>query len=217
MVEKAWNTHWPLVKSTDRWQFKVRNLRKMVRAWAANEVATQNKTKVELSKEFTRLDSLAETRDLSSDEVKEFKKIEDRLEQIWALEEIKVRQRSRERDILEGDRNTAHFQAVANQRSRKKKIECLESPTGLVYDQKGMLRIAVEFYKNLFSKELDSGARLEDNFWEEEDKVTREENLVLTSLSLNLKLERQFLVAVLKVLQVWMGYLFFFTKNSGTC
>jgi hypothetical protein len=43
------------------------------------------------------------------------------LDKIWALEEIKVRQRSGYRMILEGDRNTRYFHAMANHRNRKKK------------------------------------------------------------------------------------------------
>jgi hypothetical protein len=58
-----------------------------------------------------------------------FRKVAKDLENIWALEEIKARQRSRDRDILEGDRNTTHFQAVANQRSRRKRLG-LEGPSG---------------------------------------------------------------------------------------
>lgn len=52
-------------------------------------------------------------------------------------------------------------------------------PSGLVYDQKGMMQIAVDFYKNLFAKEIDSGVILGDNFWNNEDKVTSEENEML--------------------------------------
>jgi len=52
-------------------------------------------------------------------------------------------------------------------------------PSGVVYDQKGMMQIAVDFYKNLFAKETDSNVKLGDNFWDKEDKVNSEENKLL--------------------------------------
>ena len=61
------------------------------------------------------------------------------------IEEIKAKQRSRDRDITEGDRNTAYFHAVANQRRRKKMIGSLEGPDGPVSDNSGMLKIATDF------------------------------------------------------------------------
>lgn len=88
MVEKAWNTPCNLISSMDRWQFKIRNLRRMVRGWAANEIAKLNKAKILLSEEFSRLENLAEKCELCDEERCELNKIESRLEQIWALEEI---------------------------------------------------------------------------------------------------------------------------------
>jgi hypothetical protein len=78
------------------------------------------------------------------------------LDKIWGLKEIKARQRSRDRDILEGDRNTAYFQAIANQRTRKKTVDCLMDRNGLVEDQHGMSKIAVDFYKFLFCRRKES-------------------------------------------------------------
>lgn len=65
--------------------------------------------------------------------------------------------------------------------SRKKKIEYLEGPTGHVYDQKGILKVAVDFYKELFAKEADPGVQLGRDFWQDSDKVTSEENEALTA------------------------------------
>lgn len=68
------------------------------------------------------------------------------------MEEIKVKQRSRYRYIKEGDKNTAYFQAGANQR-RRKKATMLEHKGSIIENTHAMLGHAVEFYKNLFVEE----------------------------------------------------------------
>lgn len=68
------------------------------------------------------LDIKQETGVLNQQERERMENINKDLEALWRIEETKVRQRSRERRIKEGDRNTAYFQAVANQRHRKKEF-----------------------------------------------------------------------------------------------
>ena len=98
------------------------------------------------------------------------------LQNIWKLEEIKSRQRSRERNILEGGRNTAYFHALANQRRRKKQISVLKGPDGPVEDTKSIINIAVEYYKQLFGREETLEIALADDFWEPSEKVSNDHN-----------------------------------------
>jgi pantothenate kinase len=113
-------------------------------------VAEMNKHKQVFAAELNFLDFEVENINLEEVE-RRMKSLARELNHIWALDEIKARQRSRDRNILEGDRNTAYFHAVANHRNRKK-IECLRGPEGLVFDTQWILKIAADYYKTLFRK-----------------------------------------------------------------
>ena len=151
----------------------------MVRGWAANEVATLNKENANLALEYNFLDKEAESRLLDDSECKRLDEITKELDKIWALEEIKARQRSRDRKLLEGDKNTTYFQAVANYRSRKKRVDSLMGPQGLVHDQAGIMKIALDFYKDLFAREERGDLILGRDFWAASDLVSEEENKIL--------------------------------------
>ncbi|KAJ1272904.1 hypothetical protein BS78_06G238600 [Paspalum vaginatum] len=179
VAKKAWTVPCEAVKSIDRWQFRVRVFRRMARGWAANRVSFLNKEKKELAKIYNTLDKISDERMLSIGESKKLKEVGAELDKFWALEEIKARQRARERDILEGDRNTTYFQAVANRRSRKKRVESLVGPEGIVSDQKGMIDIAVNFYKDLFAAESRGHCRLSEDFWSVNEIVSDIENASL--------------------------------------
>jgi hypothetical protein len=86
---------------------------------------------------------------LSNLEIERMETIKNQLNEIWQQEETKAWQRSRDIHILEGERNTSYFHALANQRRRNKHLATLDGP---VSETKDMLGIEVDFYMNLFAR-----------------------------------------------------------------
>lgn len=139
VVVKAWNTKVPAKNSVDTWQKKKRNLRKATKGWSANFEADLRRLKKKMMMEYDTLDIKAETIELSSEELTRHQEIRDEMSRIWLREETKARQRSRDKDIKEGDRNTTYFHVVANQRRRKTLVHTLEGLDGPMSDHNGML------------------------------------------------------------------------------
>jgi len=75
-----------------------------------------------LLKDYETLDIKYESGHLLPGERARMNTIVVELESIWNIEEIKARQRSKERNIKGGDRNTAYFQDIANQRTGRKEF-----------------------------------------------------------------------------------------------
>jgi hypothetical protein len=159
----------------DRWQAKIMNFRRIVRGWAANVIAELNKHKQVVAIEYNLLDLESKNRCLEDWEQCRIKELARELDKLWAVEEIKSRQRSRDMMILESDRNTSYFMAIANHRARKKKIDSLMGANGIVHDTDKILEVAVNFYKNLFRKETRGDFSLSSDFWVVKDKVSAEE------------------------------------------
>jgi hypothetical protein len=176
VVRKDWSLDCLGLNSMDKWQAKVRNFRKMVRGWATNVIAELNKHKQVVVVEYNLLDIEVETRTLDDHEQTRLKGLARELDRLWALEEIKARQRSRDRVILEGDRNTSYFMAMANHRARKKRIDNLQGPNGIEHDTDKILEIAINFYKNLFRKEDRGKFSLIADFCNVEDIILAKED-----------------------------------------
>jgi hypothetical protein len=105
--------------------------------------------------------------------------VSDRLEKILDIKEVKARQWSRDRNVKEGDRNTKYFHAVANQRKRKTTIYDIEGPEGAVNSTEDIIKVATQYYKDLFKFEPRPNINISSNFFSEGEKVTEEENALL--------------------------------------
>jgi hypothetical protein len=121
---------------------------------------------------------MSESRMLSSQEKEKMKHVYVELNKLWDMEETKAR-RAREKDIKEGDRNTRYFRSVANHGRRKVTLYNLDGPEGAVESTEEILKVATDYYKELFKKEMKPDMNIDPEFFSEEDKVTEEKNVVL--------------------------------------
>jgi hypothetical protein len=113
---------------------KNRRFRKTSKGWSRNIETDLRKLKKDMMEEFDLLDIKSESKTLSDAELARLKEINLEMQKLWLKEETKAKQCSRDKDIPEGDRNTAYFHAVANQRRRKTLISSLEGPEGQTSD-----------------------------------------------------------------------------------
>jgi hypothetical protein len=123
-----------------------------LKGWSRNIEVARNKRKKEILIEIDLMDSLMEQAPLSAQQKLKRQELKGELKKVWRVEEIRVRQRSRDRDVKEEDKNIAYFFALANQRKRKKCISCLIDGDITFSDNKGMLKHAMTFYKKLLAR-----------------------------------------------------------------
>jgi hypothetical protein len=114
IVKRTWEAECPHSDPMEVWQYKVRLLMRKIKGWNRNREAKLKKNKDALIVEIDVLDKLAEQQVLTSNKLEKGKMMSLQLEQTWRIEELKAQQRSRDRDIKEGDRNTTYFFAKAN-------------------------------------------------------------------------------------------------------
>jgi hypothetical protein len=147
IVKKIWESKCPSSDLADIWQFKIRLSRRKIRGWSRNINSEMRKKKGSALAKINLLDLVTEQQALTDQEKGRRKSLALELDSNWRMEEIKARQRFREREIKEGDRNTFYFFVVANQSKRKKTFSCLEKNGLLLEDNSSMINQAVEFYK----------------------------------------------------------------------
>ena len=101
LVKKVWARHPRGNTPIQRWNNRIRALRRFLRGWAKHTAGIYKKEKLRLS---TLIDSL------------------DKIARLLREEEIKWYQRCKADSLVQGDDNTKYFQMLANGRHRKKRI-----------------------------------------------------------------------------------------------
>jgi hypothetical protein len=179
IVRKVWSEQVAGETALDRWQNRIRMLRKKAKWWNKNRESRIKKRKHQLKEDQEKLEVIAESRDLSKQEWDSLRCVSDKLEKILDIEEVKARQRSIHRNVKEVDRNTKYFHAVANQRKRKNTIYDIEGPERVMNSTKDIIKVATQYYNELFKFEPRPKINISNSFFFEGEKVSEGENAVL--------------------------------------
>jgi mannosylglycoprotein endo-beta-mannosidase len=110
----------------EKWQNKIRRLRRFLRGWSRNLSSQSKQLKSNLLSKIDELDRKVEVVLLSSQEEDHRHHLKGQLSKLLREEEIYWLQRSKTTRLLQGDDNTKYFHLVANGRYRKTKIIQLE-------------------------------------------------------------------------------------------
>ena len=117
----------------------------------------------QLLAELCVLETVVESRSLSSNERIQQERLVTEWERNSLLEEISWRQKSRELWLKEGDKNTKFFHKVANSHRRYNTISSLMVNGDLTTDQQVIADCITQFYTGLYSEESGWRPKL-DNF-----------------------------------------------------
>uniref|UniRef100_A0A8R7RBS2 Reverse transcriptase domain-containing protein n=1 Tax=Triticum urartu TaxID=4572 RepID=A0A8R7RBS2_TRIUA len=164
-----------------RWNFKIRAMRRHLSGWAKHTNGMYKKEKRRLSTIIDDLNKIAETRILSQQEIDMKNQSNEKVARLLREEEIKYYQRSKADFILMGDSNTRYFQLVANGRHRKKRIYSLQQDEGWIEGQEELKRYITSYYKSLFGLPDEGNFTLDENRTDDIPQVTTEENDFLTA------------------------------------
>jgi exonuclease III len=163
-VAEVWQRETKGSNSLERWQNKIRSLRRYLRGWAKNMNGLYKKEKKEILGKLEQLDKKAECTLLLPHELNIKQCLNARLIQLLREEEIKWYQRSKSKRLLPGDNNTKYFHMVANGKHRKSQIFELSDGDHTTRGNDPLMSYITNYYKKLFGPS-DSG-----HFSPEEDR-----------------------------------------------
>src|SRR6266498_1813939 len=165
----------------ERWQKKIRHLRRFLKGWAKNLSGKYKKEKGRLLAIIDELDLKAETTPLSMSEREALKEANERVTKLRGDEESKWAQWAKIKHVQEGGQNTKYFHLIANGKHRKKKIFQLEQDEGTIVGEENLKTYITEYYKRLFGSPESNTFTMMENITHDIPQITLEENDILTA------------------------------------
>ena len=181
MVASVWRNETSGDSPLDKWQAKIRRLRKYLRGWAKDYLGAFRKEKKELLSLLDDLDKKAEILPLQSHELDLRHHLKDRLSKLLREEETKWFQRCKTTKLLQGDDNTKFFHLIANGRHRKTRIFKLEQEDGVIEGNDNLRRYITKYYKGLFGASEENHFSLDESRRDDIPQVSSTENELLTA------------------------------------
>lgn len=160
VVKKIWENDKGGGVSLDRWQRKLKRLRRVFKGWNMNWEGTYKREKWKIVQRLNEIDILSETNGMDDVLREEKRCLEEQLKFTMREEKLKWFQRSKEKDILEWDNNKKYYHAKANGRKRKERIYSLNKDGEVIAGQQELVKFIANFYKNLFGPPEETEVRL---------------------------------------------------------
>ncbi|XP_077212822.1 uncharacterized protein LOC143847924 [Tasmannia lanceolata] len=130
---------------------KLRFIKGKLKEWDKEQKEVDQGRKRILEDRLMEINTLAESGLASAEDYEQQGRLIQEYKELLMLKEISWRQRSRVKWLLEGDKNTAFFHAMASARRRRNKIESLEVEGEIVSDKERIIEEIIEFYRSLYS------------------------------------------------------------------
>jgi hypothetical protein len=160
LVENVWTLPVGVSDSLDVWKLKLKRLRQKLIGWNSNIVGHYKKLKKNLIEKIDILDKASESSGLSDADSFLKLDLESNLRKIVDEENISLRQKARDKFLLEGDENSKYFHLLARHKKRKLKILTLSHGDIVAHDNHGINQLATSFYKDLFGPSRGSNISL---------------------------------------------------------
>jgi hypothetical protein len=150
IVNASWKANTFHRHDIDKWQEKMRRLRRNLKGWPINCEGEYRREKRMLLEKMDVLDRKGETTSLNIEEEYLQMFMHNRLKKLLRDEEMKWRQRAKEKDLKEGDGNTRYFHLKASGTKKKNHISVLQNNGEEILGETELIKHVTEFYKNLF-------------------------------------------------------------------